>query len=438
MKKLWLAVAAMVMTAMAASTFAEVQNIRLSGDIRIRGYWEKNQFNIPLFPDQGTWVNQRTRITVEADLEDHVLAVVTLQAQGQWGQNSSVQTPPIVGAQPTQDWDAGVVEAYVQFSEMFYSPATLKLGRQYLNYGRGLQISSNEQAWNFDAARLVLDYYPLTVDLVAARVGDAGSVFTPNPDSNLLLVNARYELANSPIKDVEGYIIWLSARDFAAGTINGIPGSPVTVGARADMAFGEADMIKAWVEGAYQFGDAGPGAVESKISAFVAEAGGTVTFKDVTMKPVVNANYWFASGDSAATGDGNYRPLYGYTYRGYAFSPILSNIHIFNLGLTVTPFENTTFSLQGYHYRQVNAQAGAFAGDPFLDNGGYGATTGPTGSKNLGWEIDAILGYDYSKDVRFQLYWAGFAPGGAYVGGNFGLGARRLFQEVRAEVNVKF
>jgi len=38
-------------------------------------------------------------------------------------------------------------------------PATLKLGRQYLQYGRGLILSSVEQEYNYDAARLVLDYY---------------------------------------------------------------------------------------------------------------------------------------------------------------------------------------------------------------------------------------------------------------------------------------
>jgi len=63
-----------------------------------------------------------------------------------------------------------VDEAYVQFNELFYTPATLKLGRQYLQYGRGLILSSVEQEYNYDAARLVLDYYPLTIDIVGAQL----------------------------------------------------------------------------------------------------------------------------------------------------------------------------------------------------------------------------------------------------------------------------
>ena len=64
----------------------------------------------------------------------------------------------------------GIDEAYVQLNEVFYTPATLKLGRQYLHYGHGLILSSAEQEYNYDAGRLVLDYYPLTIDLVGAEL----------------------------------------------------------------------------------------------------------------------------------------------------------------------------------------------------------------------------------------------------------------------------
>ena len=55
-------------------------------------------------------------------------------------------------------------------------------------------------------------------------------------------------------------------------------------------------------------------------------------------------------------------------------------------------------------------------------------------SRELGWEFDAILGYDYSKDVRVQLVYGVFLPAHAYQLAGFSVAA----QEVRAEVNVKF
>ena len=39
MKKVWLVVALVAWGGLAARSFADVQNIRLSGDIRIRGYF---------------------------------------------------------------------------------------------------------------------------------------------------------------------------------------------------------------------------------------------------------------------------------------------------------------------------------------------------------------------------------------------------------------
>ncbi|HUI06840.1 MAG TPA: hypothetical protein VL486_07520, partial [Verrucomicrobiae bacterium] len=161
MKRLWLVVALVAWGGLAVNTFADVQNIRLSGDIRIRGYFLANAGS-DLAGDQvqgdASFISQRTRVSVEADLEDHVLVVVTLKAEGEWGDDNATSTDAGAGSgQPdgsiNRRWDVGVTEAYVQFNELFYTAATLKLGRQYLHYGRGLIISSVEQEYNYDAAR---------------------------------------------------------------------------------------------------------------------------------------------------------------------------------------------------------------------------------------------------------------------------------------------
>ena len=225
MKKLWLVVALVAWGGLAINTFADVQNIRLSGDIRLRAYYlnsaAENEGN-GNFQSDSTFISQRTRVSVEADLEDHVLVVVTLKAEGNWGTDNQVSgssgagTEDDAGSAINRRWDVGVTEAYVQFNELFYTAATLKLGRQYLHYGRGLIISSTEQEYNYDAARLVLDYYPLTIDIVGAELVNNqtfGGDSSHAGSADLVFVNARYEMSDSAIKDIEGYFGWVSQGD---------------------------------------------------------------------------------------------------------------------------------------------------------------------------------------------------------------------------------
>jgi len=435
------------LTALASSTFADVQNIRLSGDARLRGYYlvkaagneDENQSKI-----SDSFISQRTRVSVEADLEDHVLVVVTLKAESLWGSdNEAVHNESGAGSagfngSVNRNWDLGLAEAYVQFNEIFYSPATLKLGRQYLHYGRGLIISSVEQEYNYDAARLVLDYYPLTLDFVYAKLAE-NTPFGPGTgarDTDLFFVNARYEFTDSLIKNIEGYFGYVANSTKAGGSsrvppTSGAGDSPLLVGIRTDVNLTE--NFELWAEGAYQFGSATAG---ENISAVLANIGGKFTLKDVNFVPVLNFNYIYASGGGS---DGQYafRPWFDYVdgYNGHLFMPALSNIHVFNLGASIKPNENTTLSLQGYYYLQADKGSGGAGSrsNPNVDFGGLGFSAVDS-SRELGWEIDAILGYDYSKDVRFQLVYAAFIPQNAYDH----FGSDSVAQLVRGEVNVRF
>ncbi|HUJ11923.1 MAG TPA: alginate export family protein [Verrucomicrobiae bacterium] len=453
-KKLWLVVALVAWGGLAINTFADVQNIRLSGDIRIRGYYlngaAENDANNN-FQSDAAFISQRTRVSVEADLEDHVLVVVTLKAEGEWGDNTTTTTDAGAGAMDdtanpiNRGWDVGVSEAYVQFNELFYTAATLKLGRQYLHYGRGLIISSTEQEYNYDAARLVLDYYPLTIDLVGAQLVNnqtfgADSLHAGSAD--LLFVNARYEMSDSALKDIEGYFGWVGQGDSGPITSSRVPpitgaASPLIIGLRGDLNF--SDALQTWFEGAYEWGADGTVA-DKTIGAFLLNVGGRYTLKDVQWVPMLNANYIYASG-GGNHGDGAFRPWFDYVdgYNGYLFAPALSNIHIFNLGASIKPYENTTLSLQGYYY--LKADHDSFAGsNPNVDFGGPEFANGDpaftqANSSDLGWEFDWILGYDYSKDVRLQLVYGMFIPEGAYKDSP---AVSSVAHEVRAEVDVKF
>jgi hypothetical protein len=479
-KKLWLVVVVAALAGLSSRAFADVQNIRISGDIRIRGYYidsagDAPEGAAPAEQDKSgaSFISQRTRVSVEADLEDHVLVVVTLQAEGEWGADNGVSDAVGAGTgngggsagKISRLWGVGVAEAYVQFNEVFYTPATLKLGRQYLQYGHGLILSSVEQEYNYDAARLVLDYYPLTIDVVGAEVvNDQSFGAEPNHGlvttagaNDLLFVNARYELSDSAVKDVEAYFGWLSQSDnhLLSATEPRVPpiqtlgSSPLLIGLRTDI--NPLDALQTWGEAAYEFGQTGDVAGDaSRLSALIANVGGRYTLKNVQWVPAFNANYIFASGGGKDDNASQFRPWFDYAdgYNGYLFEPALSNIHILNLGGSVKPYENTTLSLQGYYY--LKAEKGSLAGsNENVDFGGptwaniLTAAANTADTQDLGWEIDGIVGYDYSKDVRAQLVYGVFLPEGAYRHAEtnlsgLGFGVSHAAEEVRAEVDVKF
>lgn len=439
MKKTWLVVALLALGVMAVNSFADVQNIRLSGDIRIRGYYlngtdyryNNQDKQVPL---DAAFIAQRTRVTVEADLEDHVLVVVTLAAEGTWGSSDQINGNAGAGVNSQGDygsalnrkWDVGINEAYVQLNQAFFSPATLKIGRQYLHYGNGLILSSVDQEFNYDAGRLVLDYYPLTVDLVGAQIVNR-QTFSNYSDHNgagtLLFANARYELSDSAIKSIEGYFGWLARSDseYNPATYRApatrLNASPMIVGLRAN---------------GNNHGMAG-----GTLDAFLVNAGIKVGLKDTQWTPTFNATYTVASGGSRA--NSNFVPWFDYVegYNGYLFCPVLSNIHIFNVGASVKPYENTTLAVQAYYYMKFNNDGPAGSngnidfGGPYWTNNDLGSDW-TTDSADLGWEIDASLGYDYSKDVRVQLVYGIFIPGQAYAKSSST--PSWVAQEVRAEI----
>lgn len=446
MKKVWLAAALLGLVTMAASSFADVQNIRLSGDLRIRGYYlngvgEQYNGNDYVNDVDNAFILQRTRLTVEADLEDHVLVVVTLKAEGMWGQqDGQTLTRYGTGMYHDRGWQVGVSEAYVQLSEMFFSPATLKLGRQYLHYGRGLHISSANETYNFDAGRLMLDFYPFTLDIVGAKLSDGNDDFPSatggHGGNNLLFINGRYEMKDSIIKDVEAYFGWVSRAQSSGGAYYwpayGSYSSPWIVGIRADLT--PIKGLDVWAEATYEGGSSG---YAGSLSAFLLNAGAKYTFKDVKMEPSINANYIYASGGTSGNAFVPFFPSVD-GYNGFVFSPLLSNIHIFNLGASIKPAKNVCLSVQGYYYLKVDNDS--FAGTDYIMNefgGGYstGWWAGSSQKDELAWEVDTILGYDYSKDVRFQLVYGVLVPDRGYT---TYYALDRIAHAVRGEVNVKF
>jgi hypothetical protein len=297
-----------------------------------------------------------------------------------------------------------------------------------------------------------LDYYPLTLDLVYAQATEGSAFGTASAandshDLGLLWANARYEMTDSPVKAIEAYFGWLSnGGTFAPSRVppgdpqdtTAIAASPMIVGGRVEL--GLMEGMKMSAEAAYEFGADGDAASEN-ISAWIAKLAGQYTFKDVQWTPVLNWGTTYASG-GGTDGSSVFRPWFDYIegYNGYLFHPLLSNLQIINLGGSIKPAENTSLAVQAYYYRKMDRD-GTAQSNPNIDVGTTGMVADGD-SRDVGYEIDTILGYDYSKDVRCQLVYGMFAPLNAIKrssnGGSNSSDISAVAHEVRAEVNVRF
>ena len=148
---------------------------------------------------------------------------------------------------------------------------------------------------------------------------------------------------------------------------------------------------------------------------------GLVYAFDIDFEPYITLAYAFGSGDSnpddgtdknfRQTGlqgnEGDFNGVIDFLYYGEVFDPELSNMSIFTVGLGTNPNEETSIDLVYHYYRQIEASE---------ELREIGIDAEPSGeSKDLGHEIDLILGYEgFSERVAVGIFFGYFIPGDAF------------------------
>ncbi|MDP2943152.1 MAG: hypothetical protein Q8O36_06610, partial [Candidatus Omnitrophota bacterium] len=261
MKLLKVLCVAAIAIAIATSSFAAVQNIKVSGSIEERAIF-MNNFDlrnkgeestdgrvggVAGVPGSGNSINEDSddfvlstiRIGVESDLTDNVSAAIILANQARWGDAAGAT-------------DVDVNKAYITLKEFFYQPLTLKIGRQDLMFGTGFiigpgifrdpsgafpaprtdtRINPMTNAANvllvpisgpmgeqysistyYDAIRATLDFDPWTIDAIFAKITETD---TGNNDEDLLGTNVAYKFDVYNAK-AEGYYFFKKDDNFAS------------------------------------------------------------------------------------------------------------------------------------------------------------------------------------------------------------------------------
>jgi len=414
---------------------AAVENIKVSGDITVQGLTRDlslgNQATAPVAPftanrDSDDFILSQVRLRFDADLTENVSAVVQLINERLWGIETVANS------------DIDLDLAYFVMKEMFDYPLTLTLGRQPLRFGNALIIGDPDSDFlgiggdavvaagvglanvaddlslrkAFDAIRTTLDYSPLVIDLVYSKVREG----TQNIDDDITLmgINAGYELDEDTL--LEGYFFSKIVDDTAAGAEDE-KDKVFTVGIRGETDV--TDQLSLFGEYAYQFGDYRNTAASAlHREAFATQVGGAFQFNDDNNSAVSLTYTYLSADDDDMDNDWEaWDPMFE-DQRGGEIANLFVNTGVQSVKLTgsTMPREDLTAILDVYWYRvaespSVSTLAGgaaiAYTAGPLVNNW-YLVNRD---EKDLGWELDLSLLYDYTEDVQMGLVSGWFMPG---------------------------
>lgn len=392
-----------------APAFAEVQNVKVGGDIIAR-YIQRNNFDLTKDGADVSLFNTVTRVRVDADLTDKVSTVIRLINERNWDVDTDTSS------------DVDLDLAYVTMKEFLYSPLTLTIGRQELHFGNDMiigdgvgptnQLTNTSEApayaaanhiqdlayrKSFDAVRATLNYDPLVIDIVFAKADEAA---TSNADTDLWGINAGYKFSDKWNTMAEGYF-------WHKNDSNGDKNDKINViGARVST--NPTQKLNLQQEVAVQTGKARALGHKDR-NAWASQ---TMAYLTPGWKhsPMFGLIYSYFSGDAnTSNNDGNktyhqWDPMYENQTAGHIINNYFSQANANNLDLMAkfSPFEDVT--LRGDYVFVTMDKALASAA------GGYQAD-----KKMLGHEIDATLTYDYTEDVQFGLLAGWFKPGKAFI-----------------------
>ncbi|MDD5501395.1 MAG: alginate export family protein [Candidatus Omnitrophica bacterium] len=387
--------------------YAEVQNVKISGDINVIGV-ARDHFNLGYGSSTNTtktnnFFATQTRVRIDADLTDNVSATVRLINERNWTTSSTDSGTSI-------DLDL----AYVTIKEFLYSPLTLTVGRQELRFGNALVIG-NINTYDhlnglpadltlrkaFDAIRATLNYDPLVIDAFYAKISNDDTY--ASDDADLYGVNVSYDVTNNI--NIQPYLFVKtdkSSQSDSSSVVDSEKDSVYTLGGLLTVT--PIENLKASLEGAYQFGHNRSDAAGTRDNGgFAIQALADYTFADVKYTPAVGVGYTYLSGNGKKKGwDSMYydQILNNITYAIFPFT----NLSVYNVRASAKPFESVTLSAN-YGYYRLNKPETSFGFDNY---------TIDANKKDLGNALDLTATYDYTEDVCFGLTYGLFAKGSAF------------------------
>jgi len=494
-------IAAIACVAVAGTAAAELQNVLVDGQLRIRGnYYTGDYLNnngateirwpagfLPFRPfgaginaagvvspfgwdERGTEfdnVEMRTRIGVEADFTNDVIAYLELDSYDIWGQD--FRSAYITGADfaAASVDDVEVYQAFVEARDMWGYPLRLRIGRQEMSFGSEWLVGVNDTnsaftGLSFDAVRATYATDMFSVDAWASQLFEGGPV---EADEDIwfygvygsylgledIAIDAYWMLVRDAVSLNDTNAFWLTEWiENALGVDNYDPTYLHTIGLRGAGTVGALDFD---AEVAYQFGDADsvgflfPGlpnvygdddADFDNLGANL-EVGYTFDMawqprvflggawfegeenRDLTFGEWVVANVWpFRKPDASVSFN---RLFSNWEYSQFLdINGNLSNLWLVRGGVGATPTERLNVMLTATYFQ---------ADEPFdaprhVKLGGFRIPVAPglsfwttENDDSLGTEVELSGTYHYTEDLSFKAGWAHLFVDDGLNDGNF-------------------
>ncbi len=450
-------------------SFAEVQNVRVGGDITVRGFLRQNldlnegeggSATAAVLDDEDAFVQHTTGLNVGADLTENVSAFVRIVSERDWNLGGTAGTSTAAG-------DIDISQSHITLKNFFYLPGDVRIGTQPITWGRGFVLGSNlipgvvgfdgdrnsaisadefTDFTAFDAARATFDFsgnaavdLPITLDLVYIK-GDENNPGSPD-DVNIMGFNvgSKFDSMNG-----EAEMYYLNKRD--KSPTNNKDGSINTIGVRGSGSPVEGSSV--YGELAYQFGTIGTDATGHHAAGTAQQAwamnlGADYMLADVQMTPKIGAEWIFFSGKDNNGAAAGWDPI----ARGY-FTTALREFQ--NVGFYLpdqTCFRNGTTTAANCTGSATNQHQLSLYGSLkpledltvaprlswFILDVGALPVAGSKRNSFAGTELDVVTTYNYTDDVQLGLIYGLFLPGSVYR-----TPTDSTAQELISSVSVKF
>jgi hypothetical protein len=465
-KRLIIILALAFVVGLSLAAYAEVQNVKVSGDLTVYGLSRK-LWTSPTVDNTEKAMASVTRVRIDADLTDNVMATVRLLNERYWGREIDN-----AGGANTKNSDIDLDLAYVTMKEFMYSPLTLTVGRQELHFGNDMIVGDRDTnnnvsnaspfngiagAWprdpdlsarkSFDAIRATLNYDPLVIDLVAAEV--IRTVLNVDSSENLYGINANYAVNKK--NNVEGY--WFERRrgrkNTSPSTMNNKVDTTHNLGAR--IVSRQIENLTYQLEVAFQLGTrlnaAGVAIPTQRRRAWALETAATYDLKNVKRiakySPTLTMLYSYFSGNRGSGEKNNsaWDPMYENQTSGNIANLLFpqSNAHVLGGILSAKPVEDVILKGEYYAYWWDKRFSN---GQPLLPGSALtGEALSMTNNKFAGQEIDLTATYAYTEDVQFSLMGGIMLPGSSfakYATGTAVGSSRNPAEEVIGSMKVTF
>lgn len=453
--------------AVAVPAYAAVENIKLSGDITIRGFYRDNYalggdsnedvttYNGGQFAgkDRQRFATSTVRLRVNADLTENISGELELLNQrdidppAAGAQGSGLTSSAAIGgttapSAANDQFDVILNLANITIKELYYPELTVRIGRQNVQWGEGFVIGSAQvgnpdpsnshtadefSAFNsLDAIRAMINKDEWHFDLLAAKLQE--NRVNAGDDENLYGINIGRTF---DAYSAEAEIYYINDRDSEPADVfgNTLQGSSEVNAFGARGSLRPWDRLKLSGETVFEFGEEGGaaaggatiaagthssafnpvGRIEQNIRAWAFDVRAEWEWRELVWPTTLGAEWVYYSGEENAE-DGasnNYLPLLRGKYHS-AIREFQGYFYFPNVGVTPGYTNEHQIMFDALLHPFNNKDLTLFT--RWLIFWFDDVPIEGRGNK-IGSEWDTKFSYDYTEDLKFSMIGALFFPG---------------------------